>query len=175
MMKTKTFPYLEGEKHLSNVISPLLNDKLITTKLFSLKLWKPGKRDQKLVSPAQLTKQNKTTHTKKASHSTKLHKRYWHRRTKGCLTAVSVSMVWGCRKTAPSAVKSKYHLVWIFYIIFTIAAPQAHPCALSIEKALPQGTALICRRVWASKRWHQIGTIKHGQTGMFGKVWKQYH
>lgn len=89
---------------------------LVTTKLFSLKLWKPAKRDQKLVSPAQL---------KKASYSTKLNKRHCHRRTEGSLRPASVPMVWGCRKTALSAVKWKYHLVWILYIIFTILSIEA--------------------------------------------------
>lgn len=58
-MKTKTLPSLKEEKSIPNVISLLLNDSFTTTKLFSMTLWKPAKRDQKLPSAAQSKNYNK--------------------------------------------------------------------------------------------------------------------
>lgn len=110
LWKQKHLSYLEGEKNLPNVISPLLSDKLCNHRgFFSLKLWKPAKRDQKLVSPAQF-------------HFTKL-KILSQKNQRKEVAYQHLSMVLGCRQLCRVNVPLGLNILRCIYSSFQRCIP----------------------------------------------------
>lgn len=129
----------------------------VTTELVSRKLWKTAKRDQKLVSPAHLRKSSHFTKLKILSQKNQRKEvSHQHLSVLGCRQH--------CRVNVPLGLNILHCTCNSFQrsIPVTLAQTFNYNCpVLCLGRNYVHSTMLTCRIIWASQRWHQIGTRKY--------------